>query len=316
MKHLIVFLKGMAMGAADVVPGVSGGTIAFITGIYDRLIESISRVDLTLWGKLRKEGIKSAWEYLNGSFLLALVAGILTSIFSLAKLFSWLLATHPVPLWSFFFGLVAGSVFLIGGSVKNRNLIILLFFIFGTGISYYITTASPAEVESNLPYIFLCGAIAICAMILPGISGSFILLLMGAYATVLGAVSELNIPIILVFMAGAIIGLLSFSRILKYLLSNHHQTAIALLTGFLVGSLNKIWPWKTNIETRINSKGDTVAFLTENVWPGKYHIVSDADAALGIVNKDPQTGLAILFAIVGLVLVVLLGSFSPKDDSQ
>jgi putative membrane protein len=226
-----------------------------------------------------------------------------------------LLEYYPIPLWSFFFGLVSGSIFLIAGSVKKRNWIILLFFLTGTGISYYITTASPAEVVSNYPYIFLCGAVAICAMILPGISGSFILLLMGAYATVLGAVSDLNIPIILVFMTGAVIGLLSFSRLLKYLLSTHHQTAIALLTGFLTGSLNKIWPWKTNIMTRENIKGDIVPFITENVWPADYDSISDADIALGIVEKTPQLGLAITFAALGLILVILIGGLSPEKES-
>ena len=312
MKHLFVYLKGLAMGAADVVPGVSGGTIAFITGIYDTLLASINSFNLKAVKVLRTEGLASFWKHINGTFLFALVAGIFTSILSLAKLFSYLLSNHPIAVWSLFFGLIAASVLYMAGEIKKRNAGVLIAFLIGTAISYFITIAAPAQGPDTLWFIFICGAIAICAMILPGISGSFILLLMGAYHLVLNALTEFNFKIIITFMLGAAVGLFSFSRVVKYLLDKHRAVAIALLTGFLAGSLNKVWPWKTNTETRINSKGEKVAYLDENVLPQNYSQASESDILLGLTEKDPNIGLAIVLMIVGFLLVFGMSRVSKK----
>lgn len=303
------------MGAADVIPGVSGGTIAFLTGIYDTLLDSIQKirpVSLQIW---RKEGWKAFWKHINGSFLLVLVAGIGTSIFSLAKVFSFLLLNYPVPVWSFFFGLIMAGIVVMFKGITHKSVGVYLSFIMGTAVSYYITIASPAQGPDALWYLFLCGAIAICAMILPGISGSFILLLLGAYHTVLEAVSSLNFLIIGVFMGGALTGLISFSGLIKYLLDKYRNLAIALLTGFMAGSLNKVWPWKQVILTRTNSKGIEVAYLDKNVWPTDYALVSSGDAKLGIITKEPMIGLALLLVILGVILVVWMSKVD-KNNTQ
>lgn len=302
----------MAMGAADVVPGVSGGTIAFITGIYDSLLGAIANINIESLKILKKDGLKAFWNRINGSFLLVLFSGIATSIFTLAKVFQYFVHHFPVQLWSFFFGLILASIPMLFKEVKKWDLVNILSLVFGTGISFYITIASPAQGNESLLYIFLCGAIAICAMILPGISGSFILLLLGAYHYMLGAVSSFNLKIILVFMLGAGVGIISFSNLIKYLLAKHFGIAMAVLTGFLIGSLNKIWPWKQNIQTRLNSKGEVAAFLDKNVLPSDYSISSAADIQLGMIQKDPVLLPAILCMVFGFVLVYILGKVKVK----
>lgn len=291
----------MAMGAADVVPGVSGGTIAFITGIYDKLLASINAVQpntLLIW---RKHGFKAAWEEVNGSFLLPLFIGIGISIVSLAKLFKILLASHPVSLWAFFFGLIVASVWLVGKMIKEWNAISIAGIIVGTVISYWLTVVHPGEFGDSAWFIFVAGAIAICAMILPGISGSFILLLLGAYETVLGAVNDRELGLIGIFMAGCVVGLLSFSRILQWTLRNFYNTTIAVLTGFLIGSLNKIWPWKRTLEFRTNSHGEEVPFIQENVWPSQY-------------TGDQELVTAAISALAGMAIILILSRFKPKDQ--
>lgn len=312
MKKIVLFLKGMAMGAADVVPGVSGGTIAFITGIYDSLLGAIANINIESLKILKKDGLKAFWNRINGSFLLVLFSGIATSIFTLAKVFQYFVHHFPVQLWSFFFGLILASIPMLFKEVKKWDSVNILSLVFGTAISFYITIASPAQGSESLLYIFLCGAIAICAMILPGISGSFILLLLGAYHHVLGAVSAFDLKIILVFMLGAGVGIISFSNLIKYLLAKHYGIAMAVLTGFLIGSLNKIWPWKQNIQTRLNSKGEVAAFLDKNVLPWDYSISSEADIQLGMIQKDPVLLPAILCMVLGFVLVYILGKVKVK----
>jgi putative membrane protein len=326
MHKLLVFLKGMAMGAADVIPGVSGGTIAFITGIYYELLSSINSINLNTFKILRKEGVKAAWTSINGNFLAALLLGIMVSIFSFAKLFKYLIEYHPVLIWSFFFGLILGSVYLVGRKITQWSFIVVLAIIIGTAISFAITVLPPSGNSESLIYIFFCGMLAICAMILPGISGSFILLLLGAYAAVLGAVSGLidgikamdtalvisQGSIIIIFAIGCVIGLLSFSRALTWTLKHYYDVTIALLTGFLIGSLNKIWPWKINTETRINSKGEVVAFLDKNTSPEAYRFISEADAALGISTKEPHIVFAILLMIIGVAILFVLEKYGNK----
>ncbi|MGK0455512.1 MAG: putative membrane protein, partial [Paraglaciecola sp.] len=236
--YIVIGLKGMAMGAADVVPGVSGGTIAFISGIYEELLVAISSVNLDLFKTLKKEGFKAAWKQLNGSFLLSLFAGIFISIISLAKAIKYLLENEPILLWSFFFGLVLASIIYIAKQITKWNFIAVIVLVLGAFLAYYITTLNPLVSEnSSSLYILLAGAIAICAMILPGISGSFILVLLGAYKPILDALNNRDFKIIFIFIVGAIIGLLSFSKILKWLFAHYKNYTLAVLTGFIIGSL-------------------------------------------------------------------------------
>ncbi len=246
-----LFLKGIAMGAADVVPGVSGGTIAFISGIYEELIRSIRSIDHMAVKTLFKQGVPSFWSHINGWFLLVLLSGIAVSILSLSKVIVHQLETNPQLVWSFFFGLVVASAIYVGSTIKQKNIYTLLAGLAGVAIAYLITIASPAEGPDGGWYVFLTGSIAICAMILPGISGSFILLLMGMYEKVLTALHEMEIITILLFMGGAGVGIITFSHILSWLLKKYHDLTIAVLTGFMIGSLNKVWPWKEVIESMV-----------------------------------------------------------------
>lgn len=255
------------MGAADVVPGVSGGTIAFIVGIYEELIDSIKSINGTSLKLLLTGKIAAFWKAVNANFLLAIVAGIGISIFSLAKIITWLLVTHPILVWAFFFGLVLASTWFVSKDIKRWNWKSVLCFIIGTVLAYYITVATPAETPGNLFFIFLCGAIAICAMILPGISGSFILVLLGKYFYIMEAVKTFNIPVMLVFVCGAALGITTFSRLLSFALRRFHDTTIAVLAGFMLGSLNKVWPWKETIETYTDSHGMVKPLVEANIAP-------------------------------------------------
>lgn len=270
MHYLFVFLKGIAMGAADVVPGVSGGTIAFITGIYDRLLASINAINFGLIKIIKTQGIAAAWKKINGNFLLSLFAGILVSVFSLAKVLEYLNKNHPILLWAFFFGLIIASIVYVGKQVKKWNVNAIIGLIAGTILVFGISLLPPLGDSTNLGFIFICGVIAICAMILPGVSGSFLLLVLGAYHSILGAVNDKNFVLLGVFMAGALIGLLSFSRVLKWVLDKYRSVTIATLTGFLVGSLWEVWPWKITTQYRINSHGEEVPFIQDNIAPNEY----------------------------------------------
>jgi putative membrane protein len=321
MKYALLFLKGLAMGAADVVPGVSGGTIAFITGIYEELIESINRINIEAFNKLRKEGIASAWNYINGWFFVPLFLGIGVSILSLAKGISWLLKNEPVLLWSFFFGLVFASIFFVAKQVKNWTTSPIVTFILGAAIAYTITILPASGSNDALWYIFLSGSIAICAMILPGISGSFILVLLGSYSVVLGAIHERELSIIAVFGVGAVIGLLSFARLLKTMFAKYHDVTVALLSGFLLGSLNKIWPWKQVEEVMIKHPGEVneeiVPILERTVLPNDFSApILEGAVVIGQESADPQLWPAIGLAVAGAALIFLMERFAaPKTKS-
>ncbi|WP_282073847.1 DUF368 domain-containing protein [Polaribacter atrinae] len=290
--YIIIGLKGMGMGAADVVPGVSGGTIAFISGIYEELLGSISNVNLGLFKTLKKDGLKAAWTQLNGNFLASLFIGIFISIISLAKVIKYLLENEPVLLWSFFFGLVLASIIYIAKQITKWNILSFVVLILGAFLAYYITTLNPLVSEnSSSLFIFIAGAIAICAMILPGISGSFILVLLGAYKPVLDALNNKDFKTIFVFMAGAVIGLLSFSHVLKWLFKHYKNLTLAALTGFIIGSLNKIWPWKETLTWRTNSKGIEVPFKEQSVSPFSF-------------EGDTQLTMAIVLAVVGFIIIL------------
>ncbi len=290
--YLVIGLKGMAMGAADVVPGVSGGTIAFISGIYEELLGSISNVNLGLFKTLKQDGFKAAWTQLNGNFLASLFIGIFVSIVSLAKAIKYLLENEPVLLWSFFFGLVLASIIYIAKQITKWNVISFVVLILGAFLAYYITTLNPLVSENSSPiFMFIAGAIAICAMILPGISGSFILVLLGAYKPVLNALNNKDFKTILIFMAGAVVGLLTFSRVLKWLFKHYKNLTLAALTGFIIGSLNKIWPWKETLTWRTNSHGVEVPFNQQSVSPFSF-------------DGDAQLTMAIVLAVIGFAIIL------------
>jgi len=290
------------MGAADVVPGVSGGTIAFISGIYEELLNSISSFKFSLINVLKNEGIKVVWKKINGSFLLALFIGICFSVLSLAKLIENLLENHPILIWSFFFGFVLASIIYIAKQIKLWNIKCYLYLIFGLIFAYYITTLNPVITQNSSPwFLFLAGMIAICAMILPGISGSFILVLLGAYKPILNAINTKDFFSIIIFMAGAVLGLLTFSRVLKWLFSTYKNYTLALLIGFIAGSLNKIWPWKETISWRTNSKGIEVPFTTTSVSPFSF-------------DGDSKLLMAGLLAIIGFGLILLLEKLAVKKE--
>ena len=292
--YAIIGLKGMAMGAADVVPGVSGGTIAFISGIYEELLGSISNINLQLLKTLKNEGLKEAWKQLNGNFLLALFTGIFISIISLAKAIKYLLENEPILLWSFFFGLVLASIIYIAKQIKKWDILSFVLLLLSAFLAYYVTTLNPlVDENSSLLFLFLAGAIAICAMILPGISGAFILVLLGAYKPILTAVDERDFKTIAMVGLGAIVGLLSFSKVLKWLFANYKNYTLVVLTGFIIGSLNKIWPWKQTLTYRVNSHGIKVPFNEKSISPFAY-------------DGDSQLLLAIVLAIVGFVLILVM----------
>ena len=256
------------MGSADVVPGVSGGTIAFITGIYDELISTLGNINLSLLKLILKGDFKGFWIKANLKFLLVLFFGIFISIFTLAGVISYLLKYHPEPLWAFFFGLVTASIFYIGKTIEKWDAKVLVSFVLGAVIAFMITIAPPVQMNDNIFYVFISGAIAVCAMILPGISGSFILLLMGSYSTVIFAIKDKNLFLLTVFGAGCVVGILLFSKLLKWLFANYEKIIVSILTGFLLGSLNKLWPWKINTDQLlvVHSDGDK-EFIQHNVMP-------------------------------------------------
>ena len=289
--YAVLTLKGMAMGAADVVPGVSGGTIAFIAGIYDELINSIKSINMHSLKLLFTGNLAGFWKAVNGNFLFALRLGIAISVFSLAKLITYLLVNEPVLVWSFFFGLVLASTWFVSKDIKGWNWRTVAGFVVGAAVAYYITVATPAETSTNLMFIFLCGAIAICAMILPGISGSFILVLLGKYFYVMEAVKTLDLVVLGVFAFGAALGITSFSRVLSYALRNFRNITLSVLSGFMLGSLNKVWPWK-EVE-KLVSDGHEV-MIEHNVAP------------------NTEVAEAVVLMLIGFILVYVLEKISAK----
>ncbi len=305
------------MGAADVVPGVSGGTIAFISGIYEELLRSIRSVGPDTLIALRQGGIKGAWKQINGDFLATLLAGIISSVLLLVRPITWALQHQPVLIWSFFFGLIAASVLVCGRLVRNWQLGPLIGLLLGTALAVAIGLMSVGSGSESLVFFFFAGALAICAMILPGISGSFILLLLGAYLPVMTALKALDLPIIVVFSAGCLFGLMAFSRLLSWMFTRHHDLTVASLTGFLLGSLTIIWPWKEVISVRMAHLGKPDAhlepLLLRNILPGDYATITEMDTALGITTKDPQLIWAVVLAIFGAALLLVLERFAPKQ---
>jgi putative membrane protein len=304
--YFVVTLKGMGMGAADVVPGVSGGTIAFITGIYEELINTIKSIQPSLLKDFKNGGIKAIWYKVNAPFLIALLLGIGISIASLSRVILYLLQNHPIPVWAFFFGLILASAYLVAAEIDEWNLPVIVATFIGTSIAYTITIISPAETPTDLWFIFICGAIAICAMILPGISGSFILLLMGKYEYIFTTLKEFNIAVIITFALGCVTGILSFSHILSWMFKKYKNVTIALLAGFMIGSLNKVWPWK-EVLMKVTINGKEKILQEGNLLPAKYTEVT------GMPN---QLWLAIALFVFGIVLSIGIERFGKINKSH
>jgi len=335
-KYIIVAVKGVCMGAADVIPGVSGGTIAFITGIYDQLLESINSIDATAVKLFFTGRFKEFWKHINGGFLLSLICGIAISILSLAGLMQYLLEHHPIQTWAFFFGLiVASSIFILKG-IEGWNLKAFIWLVAGIVLGIVICTLSPTRTPDALWFIFLSGAIAVCAMILPGISGSFILLILGKYQYIMEAISGFtsgaaigeSLVILSVLAVGAVCGLLSFSKFLHWLLGRFNKETLLVLAGFIIGSLVKVWPW-SNMEAIINAQFPEVAILgqavEEEIMSGFPHHASEQIYHMALARKvemvDFQIPGAILFALLGFFLVTgieLVGKYmsSRKQKDQ
>ena len=292
IKNIVVALKGFAMGAANVIPGVSGGTIALLTGIFNELIEALNAImSVSTWKLLIKGQFKEFWETIHGTFLLWLAIGVVISVFSLAKLMEYVLAHHPVQTWAFFFGLIVVSAVFMLSDIKGWKGKEVAWLILGIALGAFICLLSPTETTSDMWFIAVCGAIAICTMILPGISGSFILVLLGKYEYIMKAVSDLNIPVLLVFAVGCVIGIVAFSKFLHWLIGKYEKQTLLVLIGFTIGALVKVWPW-----------ADKVACETANVLNGQ------PVEALHI-------GGAVLWALIGAGLVLALELLTRKKDA-
>jgi putative membrane protein len=300
VDYFILVFKGMAMGAADVVPGVSGGTIAFISGVYEELIATLNSINLNSLKTLKLQGVSATWKRINGNFLLALFGGILLSILSLSKLVAWLLHEEPVLLWAFFFGLVLASIIFVLKKINQWNSAVFLGLILGGVFAYQLTQLNALGNSDSNWYLFLSGAIAICAMILPGISGAFILVILGSYANVLQALNDKDIAKITIFMTGALIGILSFSRLLKWLFKRFKNMTLAVLTGFMIGALSKIWPWKKTLSFRENSDGISVPLKEQCIAPFSF-------------DGDPQILSAIGLMLFGFLMIFFLEKIGAKN---
>ena len=301
-KYLLVGLKGIGMGAADVIPGVSGGTIAFMTGIYEELVGSINNINGTAVKLLFKGRFRDFWKHINGTFLVSLIAGILISIMSLAKLMSYLLTYEPIPTWAFFFGLIVASSVFILRDIKGWRFRDVVMLVLGIILGVVVCTLSPTETPDALWFIFLSGAIAICAMILPGISGSFILLILGKYEFMLSTLTKilsgdgvlLDYAVVVIFVLGAIVGILAFSKFLHWLLARYHRSTLLVLAGFIIGSLVKVWPWSDMAVVR-----EAQLLRTGS-----------------LAEIDMQIPWAIVFCIVGAALVTVLELVALRKEQK
>lgn len=301
-NYLYVALRGMGMGAADVVPGVSGGTIAFITGIYEELINSIKSIDLEAVRLFFTGRWKTFWKKINGNFLLAVFSGIFISVLSLARLLEYLLEHQATMIWSFFFGLVLASSYVVSRKIGQWEYVKVVALVGGIGIAFYITSVTPTTTTDATWFVILSGGLASCAMILPGISGSFILLLLGKYSFALHAVNERILLDLALLGVGAVAGLILFANLLSWLLKKYHDITISVLVGFMLGSLNKIWPWKQTLQT-IVVEDKVLPLVEKNVLP-----VPGA--------PEDQFLLALLMMLAGIALILLIELILPKGKKE
>lgn len=293
VKNIVVALKGFAMGAANVIPGVSGGTIALLTGIFNELIEALNALmSVSSWKMLLKGRFADFWKAIHGTFLLWLAIGVVLSVFSLAKLMEYVLSHHPVQTWAFFFGLIIVSAIFMLSDIKGWKGSDILWLVAGIALGAFICLMSPTETTSDMWFIALCGAIAVCTMILPGISGSFILVLFGKYEYIMKAVSELNIPVLLVFTLGCVIGIIAFSKFLHWLIGKYEKQTLLVLIGFTIGALVKVWPWA-------DKAANEAANALTGVPAGTLHVPG-----------------AVLWALIGAGLVLVLELLSANSRTS
>lgn len=301
-NSLRLFGTGITMGAADIVPGVSGGTVAFLLGIYEELIYSIKLITGDVLKLFLKGKFKAGWKLIPFQFLVPLFLGIGIALVSLARVISHLLVASPTFVWSFFFGLVLASVFVVRKRVVTWDVHDYVATLITAVLAFILVGVVPVETSESPIMLFLSGAIAICAMILPGISGSFLLVIMGKYEQILGAVTNFEVGKLLIFGAGAVVGLALFSRLLSYLFAKHHDLIIAILIGFMLGSLRKIWPWKEVLMTRVNSHGEIVPLVEKNILPSSF---------------DLAFVMCLVLMVIGFVCILLLDRFQvTKEHTQ
>lgn len=300
--YIMLAVRGVGMGAADAIPGVSGGTIAFMTGIFEELVASINSINTQAMRLLLSGNIKGFWQHINGNFLVSIGIGILFSVATLAKLMLYLLSQHPIETWGFFFGLIVASSIFILKEINKWTPLSLLMVVFGIFLGVVVCTLSPTETPDDLWFIFLSGAIAICAMILPGISGSFILLILGKYEYIMSVISGLtsgdikgNLPIIAIFGLGALTGIISFSKFLHWLLRRFHRETLLVMAGFIIGSLVKVWPW-SNMDA-----------IKQSQFPD---VPQELLATIPMERVDMHYVSAVIFAMTGLLLVSGIEMFS------
>ena len=318
-EKIFIALKGLAMGMAEVVPGVSGGTIAFISGIYPTLMASIGALKPSLIGLLLKGEFKEFARQLNLAFLMPLGLGMGAGLVTGVLFISYLLEHFPLPLWAFFFGLILASAVYIFKQMKGQNLSSIVLTLVAAALAYYVTIANPLGGSTSLILVFFSGVIAISAMVLPGLSGSFILLLLGMYSVVLPTVkSLLKSPeldafiLVAVFAGGCLLGLISFARLMSYAFKKQPNNTLAVLLGFMLGSLNKVWPWQEVTKTRINSGGETVVFTSKSVLPNAFSQLENNF----LYGNDPQILTVLVCMVFGFALVLLLDKFGTKSESK
>lgn len=306
-RYFTVFLKGMAMGAADSVPGVSGGTVAFVSGIYQELVESLRSINHKAFQTLCTQGIAPAWRQINGNFLLAVFAGALLSLFSLAGFIVYAMERWPEVIWAFFFGLVCASTIYVARQLERWRLTEMLALAIGLAMALGLNFANPAQLPDTWWMLSLAGALAICAMILPGVSGTYVLLLLGLYPTFLRAITEFQILVLASFGIGCVVGLLSFAHVLSWLLRTYHSATMAVLTGFLLGSLQMVWPWRHTVSFYENRHGELEPLAQELVLPSTY---------AELAGKDPMVVGVIVAAVVGILLVGGLELWAAKTRPE
>ncbi|MGE0088779.1 MAG: DUF368 domain-containing protein [Bacteroidales bacterium] len=305
-EMMLVVLKGIGMGAANVIPGVSGGTIALITGIFERIINALKSIDATAVRLLFKGKIKELFAHIDFYFLVAVFTGMLISIFSLARLFEYLFANYPVYIWSYFFGLILASVYFVGITIEKWETSVIIAFIVGTAIAVALSLLNPAVENDSFLYLIICGVVAICSMILPGLSGSFVLVLMGNYELVMiHAINDLNLKIIIPVGIGAITGLIAFSHFLSWILKKYKDQTIAVLTGFILGSLSIIWPWKNTIY-KTNEAGEFVLKGTEKIVQGYKLVIPD--------TLNTQVFYAALFVVIGIITIIIVEKLATHKN--
>lgn len=318
-EKIFIALKGLAMGMAEVVPGVSGGTIAFISGIYPTLMASISALKPSLFALLLKGNFKAFANALNLAFLIPLGMGMVAGLVTGVLFISYLLEHFPLPLWAFFFGLILASALYIFKQMKGYTISTFVLTVIAAVLAYYITIANPLGGSTSLVLVFFSGVIAISAMVLPGLSGSFILLLLGMYSVVLPTVKSLlkspeldAVILVAVFAGGCLLGLISFARLMSYAFKKQPNNTLAVLLGFMLGSLNKVWPWQEVIKTRVNSGGETVVFTSKSVLPNAFAQLESNF----LYGNNPQIFMVVICMLIGFMLVLLLDKFGSKTEPK